>query len=286
MASASGRLAYCLWVPFRVLESNQVGFYVFLHILYCLEASRWYFERCFCRITSIFEAWELVSDFYSGQYAAVIYCSAACRSPPRATEDPITKIRVQTTLIAMSSAQANSILKIESFILRWDPKKNPNPSILTWPRIFSTLCLSILRMSSGYCRYGSCFKDFVNAFPAEEVERMIFGDPSPTSHSASLLDWASASTKDPSLPPALASFLRDSSPSYSEEIPESAMTFYAFIEGDYDRRLFVPDPFDYFLDNKASNLSSVTFNSGYIKPLHPYNLRPRDCNGRVVKPSR
>ncbi|MBW0568040.1 hypothetical protein O181_107755 [Austropuccinia psidii MF-1] len=100
-------------------------------------------------------------------------------------------------------------------------------------------------MSSGYRCYGSCFKDFINAFPAEEVEQMIFGDPSPASQNASLLDWALDSTRDPSSPPALASFLHNSSPSYSEEIPESAMAFYAFIEGDYDPCLFVEDPFSF-----------------------------------------
>ncbi|MBW0575687.1 hypothetical protein O181_115402 [Austropuccinia psidii MF-1] len=95
-------------------------------------------------------------------------------------------------------------------------------------------------MSSSNRCYGSCFEDFINAFPTEEVERMIFGDPSPTSRNASLLDWALASTRDPSSPPALASFSRDPSPAFSEGVPESAMAFYAFIEGKYDPRLFVP----------------------------------------------
>ncbi|MBW0556211.1 hypothetical protein O181_095926 [Austropuccinia psidii MF-1] len=80
-------------------------------------------------------------------------------------------------------------------------------------------------MSSGDRCYGSCFEDFITAFPAKEVERMIFGDPSPAPHNTSLLDRALASTRDPSSPPALASFLQDSSPSYLEEIPKSAMAF-------------------------------------------------------------
>ncbi|MBW0559438.1 hypothetical protein O181_099153 [Austropuccinia psidii MF-1] len=106
-------------------------------------------------------------------------------------------------------------------------------------------------MGSGYRCYGSSFEDFINAFPSEEVKRMIFGDPSPPSLNASLLDWALASTRDPSSPPALASFLRDSSPSYLEEIPESAMAFYAFIEGDYNPRLFVDDPLNFFANDNV-----------------------------------
>ncbi|MBW0566098.1 hypothetical protein O181_105813 [Austropuccinia psidii MF-1] len=137
-------------------------------------------------------------------------------------------------------------------------------------------------MSSGYHCYGSCFKDFINAFPSEEVEQMIFGDPSPPSLNACLLDWALASTRDPYLPPALASFLQDSSPSYLEEIPESAMAFYAFIEGDYDPRLFVDNPLNFFANKKSS--SSIKQKRHCPKKSHSYCLRPCDSNGHVVKP--
>ncbi|MBW0554788.1 hypothetical protein O181_094503 [Austropuccinia psidii MF-1] len=89
-------------------------------------------------------------------------------------------------------------------------------------------------MSSSDRCYGSCFEDFINAFPTEDVERMIFGDPSPTFRTTSLLDWALSSTRDTASPPALASFSRDSSPTRLEEVPEPAMAFYAFIKGTYD----------------------------------------------------
>ncbi|MBW0574753.1 hypothetical protein O181_114468 [Austropuccinia psidii MF-1] len=112
-------------------------------------------------------------------------------------------------------------------------------------------------MSSGDPFYGSCFEDFINAFPAKEVERMIFGDPSPAFCNISLLDWALTSTRDTASPPALASFLGDSSPTRLEEVPEPAMAFYAFIEGTYDPRLFVPDPYNYFLGNGTSTSSSI-----------------------------
>ncbi|MBW0573125.1 hypothetical protein O181_112840 [Austropuccinia psidii MF-1] len=112
---------------------------------------------------------------------------------------------------------------------------------------------------------------------------MIFGDPSPPSLNASLLDWALASTRDPSLPPALASFLRDSSPSYLEENPESAMAFYDFIEGDYDPCLFVDKPLNFSANEK--NSSSIKQKRHCPKKSHSYCLRPRDSNGCVVKPS-
>ncbi|MBW0568436.1 hypothetical protein O181_108151 [Austropuccinia psidii MF-1] len=90
-------------------------------------------------------------------------------------------------------------------------------------------------MSSGYNCYVSCFKDFINAFPSEEVEWMIFGDPSPPSLNASLLVWALASTRDPPSPPALETLSRSSSPSPSSEgVPKAAMAFYAFIKGSYN----------------------------------------------------
>ncbi|MBW0553138.1 hypothetical protein O181_092853 [Austropuccinia psidii MF-1] len=130
-------------------------------------------------------------------------------------------------------------------------------------------------MSSSDCCYGSCFEDFINAFPTEEVERMIFGDPSPTLRNTSLLDWALALTRDPSSPPALASFSRDTSPALLEGVPEPSMAFYAFIEGKYDSRLFVPDPFNYFLGNGTSTSSSgesMRTHPVFKRKHHPYFL--------------
>ncbi|MBW0548837.1 hypothetical protein O181_088552 [Austropuccinia psidii MF-1] len=136
-------------------------------------------------------------------------------------------------------------------------------------------------MISCYCCYGSGFKDFINPFPAKEVERMIFGDPSPTSHNTSLLDWALASTRDPSPPLSLASFLQDSSPSYLEENPDSAMVFYAFIEGDYNPCLFVKDPLNFFARKK--NSSSIKPRRHFPKrKSHSYCQRPPDSNGRAI----
>ncbi|MBW0534915.1 hypothetical protein O181_074630 [Austropuccinia psidii MF-1] len=58
----------------------------------------------------------------------------------------------------------------------------------------------------------------------------------------------------PSSPPALAVL----SPSPSEsptlyKILNSAMAFYFFIEGEYNPRLFVPDPYHYFLKDHPSS---------------------------------
>ncbi|MBW0575340.1 hypothetical protein O181_115055 [Austropuccinia psidii MF-1] len=138
-------------------------------------------------------------------------------------------------------------------------------------------------MSSGDHFYGSCSKDFIHAFPSEEVERMIFGDPSPPSRNTSLLDWALALTRDPSSPPALATLSKASSPSPSSEgVPEAAMAFYAFIEGEYDPRLFVPDPLSYFLGEETPSNGSIKANCGYKKHFHHYNLHPHDSSGWAI----
>ncbi|MBW0587855.1 hypothetical protein O181_127570 [Austropuccinia psidii MF-1] len=138
-------------------------------------------------------------------------------------------------------------------------------------------------MSSGDCFYGSFFKDFIHDFPSKEVERMISGDPSPPSCNTSLLDWALALTRDPSSPPALATLSKASSPSPSSEgVPEATMAFYAFIEGKYNPRLFVPNPLSYFLGEETPSNGSIKANCGYKKHFHHYNLCPRDSSGRAI----
>ncbi|MBW0570184.1 hypothetical protein O181_109899 [Austropuccinia psidii MF-1] len=112
---------------------------------------------------------------------------------------------------------------------------------------------------------------------------MIFSDPSPPSRNTSLLDWALALARDPSSPPSLATLSKALSPSPSSEgVPEAAMAFYAFIEGKYDPRLFVPDPLRYFLGDNTSSNDSIKTNCGYKKTIHPYNLRPCDSSGRAI----
>ncbi|MBW0568946.1 hypothetical protein O181_108661 [Austropuccinia psidii MF-1] len=150
-----------------------------------------------------------------------------------------------------------------------------------------TLFLVTVIMNPRAQSYGYGYSDLINAFCTEELEKLLFGYSSHPSNCTAFWDWVNAPSSTPPSPPALVTISTVSSPSSSlEEIPEASMAFYAFFEGEYDSRLFVPNPFDYFLGNEASNLFSLTFNDGYTKPFHPYNLRPCDCNGFVVKPSR
>ncbi|MBW0566527.1 hypothetical protein O181_106242 [Austropuccinia psidii MF-1] len=102
--------------------------------------------------------------------------------------------------------------------------------------------------------YGYGYSDFINAFGTEELEELLFGYPSSPSNSTAFWDWVNAPSPTPPSPPALAPISNASSPfSYSGEVPEAAMTFYAFIEGAYDPRLFVKDPLNYFLKEGASS---------------------------------
>ncbi|MBW0553729.1 hypothetical protein O181_093444 [Austropuccinia psidii MF-1] len=141
-------------------------------------------------------------------------------------------------------------------------------------------------MSSGYCRYGSGYSDFVKVFSDEELEELLFGYPYSPSTNMGLWSWANNSYLAPLSPPALATLSRSSFPSpSSERFPKAAMAFYAFIEGSYDPRLFVLDPLDYFLGNE-------TCTSPYVKALktspvspkqnHCYFLRPCDSTGRAI----
>ncbi|MBW0547649.1 hypothetical protein O181_087364 [Austropuccinia psidii MF-1] len=105
--------------------------------------------------------------------------------------------------------------------------------------------------------YGFGYSDSVKVFSDEELEELLFGYPSSPSESKGFWDWASQPHSTPASPPALATLSRVSSllPS-SKDIPEAALAFYAFIEGEYDPRLFVPDPLSYFLGEEAANASS------------------------------
>ncbi|MBW0557290.1 hypothetical protein O181_097005 [Austropuccinia psidii MF-1] len=130
--------------------------------------------------------------------------------------------------------------------------------------------------------YGSGYSDLVNIFSTEEVEELLFGYPSSPSNSTAFWDWVNAPSSTPPSPPALAPILNASSPSsYSREVPEAAMTFYAFIEGAYDPCLFVPDPFDYF-SKEGTSVAIKPKRHHQWRKGHPYYLRPRDSNGRAI----
>ncbi|MBW0556625.1 hypothetical protein O181_096340 [Austropuccinia psidii MF-1] len=137
-------------------------------------------------------------------------------------------------------------------------------------------------MSSTGCLYGSGYSDLISSFSPEELEELLFGYPSSPSRSNTFWDWVNNPHSTPPSPPALAPISNTSSPfSYSEEVPEAAMAFYAFIKGKYDPCLFVPDPFNYFLKEGAYSA---------IKPkrrrqqrrMHPYYLHPHDSNGWAI----
>ncbi|MBW0572414.1 hypothetical protein O181_112129 [Austropuccinia psidii MF-1] len=137
-------------------------------------------------------------------------------------------------------------------------------------------------MSTQSRSYGSGFSDLIRVFTDEELEQFLFG--SPPSPSISLLDWALTSASAPPSPPALANFLQASSDSRDTElVPDAAQTFYAFIEGKYDPRLFMEDPFSFFVNEKDS-LSIKPKRCHWKRRTHSYFLCPRGCNGRVVKP--
>ncbi|MBW0571062.1 hypothetical protein O181_110777 [Austropuccinia psidii MF-1] len=130
--------------------------------------------------------------------------------------------------------------------------------------------------------YGLRYSDLINIFSAEEVEELLFGYPCSPSRRTTFWDWVNNPHSTPPSPPTLTPISNISSPSsYSEEVPEAVMAFYAFIEGKYDPCIFVPDPFNYFSKEGTSSA---------IKPKrhlqrrkgHPYYLRPCDSNGRAI----
>ncbi|MBW0549614.1 hypothetical protein O181_089329 [Austropuccinia psidii MF-1] len=142
-------------------------------------------------------------------------------------------------------------------------------------------------MSSSNRHYGYGYSILIDSFSSEELEELLFGYPSSPSKNMGIWNWANNFNSTPSSPPALATLSRASSPSPSlEDIPKATLTFYAFIEGKYDPQLFVPNPLSSFLGEEALKTSSVTASNGHTSPSHPYNLRPRDFTGRVVKTSR
>ncbi|MBW0570290.1 hypothetical protein O181_110005 [Austropuccinia psidii MF-1] len=107
-----------------------------------------------------------------------------------------------------------------------------------------------------------------------KLEELSFGYPSSPSESRGFWDWATKPHYIPDSPPALATLSRVPSPlPSSEDIPEAALAFYAFIKGEYDPRLFVPDPQSYFLGEEALNTSSRKNKDGFRKPSHAYDFR-------------
>ncbi|MBW0545623.1 hypothetical protein O181_085338 [Austropuccinia psidii MF-1] len=130
--------------------------------------------------------------------------------------------------------------------------------------------------------YGYGYLDLINSFGTEELEELLFGYPSPPLNSTTFWDWVNATSSTPPSPPSLATILNVSSPSsYSEDVPEAAMAFYAFIKGKYDPRLFVPDPFNYFLKKGSASAIEPKRHHQQIR-MHPYYLRPCDSNGQAI----
>ncbi|MBW0558169.1 hypothetical protein O181_097884 [Austropuccinia psidii MF-1] len=130
--------------------------------------------------------------------------------------------------------------------------------------------------------YGLGYSDFAKTLATGEQEELLFGYPSSPSKSTSFWDWVNNPCSTPPSPPALEPILNASSPSsYSGEVPEAAMPFYAFIEGKYDPCLFVPDPFNSFSkEGASSSIKPKTHNQW--RRRHPYYLRPRDSNGEAI----
>ncbi|MBW0570507.1 hypothetical protein O181_110222 [Austropuccinia psidii MF-1] len=130
--------------------------------------------------------------------------------------------------------------------------------------------------------YGLGYSDFVKTFATEELEELLFGYPSSPSRSTSFWDWVNNPCSTPPSPPALAPILNASFPSsYSGEVPESAMAFYAFIKGKYDPCLFFPDPLNYFSKEGASSAIKPKRHDQWRR-RHPYYLCPHDSNGQAI----
>ncbi|MBW0556550.1 hypothetical protein O181_096265 [Austropuccinia psidii MF-1] len=138
-------------------------------------------------------------------------------------------------------------------------------------------------MSSTGRFYGSGYSKLLSSFSPEELEELLFGYPSSPLKNMGIGSWANDFTSMPSFPPALATLSRSSFPEPSSEgVPKAAAAFYAFIKGEYDPWLFVPNPLSYFLGDKTSRKGSIKTNRGYKKTIHPYNLRPRDSSGLAI----
>ncbi|MBW0558566.1 hypothetical protein O181_098281 [Austropuccinia psidii MF-1] len=130
-------------------------------------------------------------------------------------------------------------------------------------------------MSSTGRFYGSGYSDFISSFSPDELEELLFGYPSSPSKNIGIWSWVNDFTSTPSSPPALATLSRSSSPAPSSEgVPKAAAAFYALIKGEYDPRLFVPNPLSYFLGDNTFRNDSIKTNRGYEGTIHPYNLCP------------
>ncbi|MBW0572944.1 hypothetical protein O181_112659 [Austropuccinia psidii MF-1] len=135
-------------------------------------------------------------------------------------------------------------------------------------------------MSSSDCSYGSDYSDLIKAFTASEIEELLFGSALP-----SFLETLSNPSNPPQSPQALAPLSRAPSVSSdTESIPEAALAFYAFIEGKFDPRLFVPDPAAYFLNNDPPIITKRKRNRRLPRRTIPvsYHLRPQNSKGRAI----
>ncbi|MBW0515591.1 hypothetical protein O181_055306 [Austropuccinia psidii MF-1] len=134
--------------------------------------------------------------------------------------------------------------------------------------------------------YGAGYSDFVKVFSPNELEELLFGYPSSPSRFSGMGEWENNFPPFcPSLP-ALQYLSGTSSISlYSQEVADAALAFYAFIEGKYDPRLFVPDPCDYFLhqgDSPPAPIKHRKTHPVFKKKPHHYFLRPRDSTGWAI----
>ncbi|MBW0584086.1 hypothetical protein O181_123801 [Austropuccinia psidii MF-1] len=135
-------------------------------------------------------------------------------------------------------------------------------------------------MSSSDHSYGSGYSDLIKAFTANEIEELLFGSVLP-----SFSETLSNPSNPPQSPPALAPLSRAPSvSSHTESVPEAALAFYAFIEGKFDPRLFVPDPAAYFLSNDPPIIAKRKRDCRLPRKTMPvsYHLRPRNCKGRAI----
>ncbi|MBW0567370.1 hypothetical protein O181_107085 [Austropuccinia psidii MF-1] len=134
-------------------------------------------------------------------------------------------------------------------------------------------------MSCSDHSYWSGYSDLIKAFTASEIEELLFGSALP-----SFLETLSNPSNLPQLPPEIAPLSRAPSVSSdTESVPKAALSFYAFIEGKYDPRLFVLDPAAYFSNDDPPILTKRKRNCRLQKTMPvSYHLRPRNSKGWAI----
>ncbi|MBW0519096.1 hypothetical protein O181_058811 [Austropuccinia psidii MF-1] len=123
--------------------------------------------------------------------------------------------------------------------------------------------------------YGSGYSDLIKGFTASEIKELLFGSALPSFHET---------ISGPSSPALAPLYQAPSVSSDIESVPKAALAFYAFIEGNYDPQLFVPDPVAYFLNNNPPIITKRKRNHRLPRKTMPvsYHLHPQNSKGLAI----